>query len=255
MSKRVESHLCAWVAVSVFACAAETAPTSRAQQRAAEPTATTALAPTSESSPVAHVRKADQSRSLPLQAAHYDGFVMHTVEEIKYNQWYTNNLEHGIELHYQFLPPPYGTVDDDAVGTGWPGVLGVGSGGSCRVQDLGAGPASAAVKVQIERAEVRGPLSKTVISRIVQRHIHELRFCYEQQLNLVPSLRGRVVVKFIISGQGQVVAAALSSSTLGEAKFDQCVVGAVKRWNFTAPEKGGSVVVSMPFVFTTTRVE
>jgi TonB family protein len=215
------------------------------------------LAPSSESSPVAHgaaphVHKADQSRSLPLQAAYYDGFVLHTVERIKYDQWYMSNLEHGIELHYQFLPPPYGAAGDDAVGIGWPGVLGVGSGGSCRVQDLDAGPA---IKVQIEPAEVRGRLSKTVISRIVRRHINELRFCYEQQLNLVPSLRGRVVVEFIISGQGQVVAAALSSSTLGEAKVDQCVVGAVKRWNFTAPEKGGRVVVSMPFVFTTTRVE
>jgi TonB family protein len=98
------------------------------------------------------------------------------------------------------------------------------------------------------KADVRGSLSKEVIRRIIQRHVNEVKFCYEQELNQRPDLQGRVQVKFIISPTGQVQTAALAGSTLGNAKAEQCIVEAVRRWTFPSPEGGGIVVVTYPFV-------
>jgi TonB family protein len=98
------------------------------------------------------------------------------------------------------------------------------------------------------KADVRGSLSKEVIRRIIHRHINEVRFCYEQELNQRPDLQGRVSVKFIISPTGAVQTAALAASTISNGKVEQCVVEAVRRWTFPSPEGGGIVVVTYPFV-------
>ena len=66
---------------------------------------------------------------------------------------------------------------------------------------------------------------------------------------MTESLDGRVVVKFTISGTGQVIASFIQSSTLGATAVEMCVANAVKRWEFPAPEKGGLAFVSYPFQF------
>jgi TonB family protein len=99
-------------------------------------------------------------------------------------------------------------------------------------------------------ANVRGSLDKEIIRRIVRRHMNEIRYCYEQSLTTHPHLQGRTVVQFTISGTGQVLASVLQSSTMGVVAVDSCVVNAVKRWDFPAPNGGGVVIVSYPFQFT-----
>jgi TonB family protein len=102
--------------------------------------------------------------------------------------------------------------------------------------------------IRSEHADIHGSLSREVIRRIIHRHVNEVRYCYAQELNARPDLQGRVAVKFIIAPTGAVQAAALASSTLGNSKVEQCVVDAVGRWLFPAPEGGGIVVVTYPFV-------
>ena len=94
-----------------------------------------------------------------------------------------------------------------------------------------------------------GSLDKDIIRRIVRRHLNEVKYCYELGLAKQPKLDGRVVVKFTISGTGQVLASFIQSSTLGATAVEMCVVNAVKRWEFPAPEKGGLAFVSYPFQF------
>ena len=103
-------------------------------------------------------------------------------------------------------------------------------------------------QIRSGNADVRGSLSKEVIRRVIQRHINEVRFCYEQELNSRPDLSGRVQVKFIISPSGAVQAANVESSSLGAARAEQCIAKAVRRWTFPAPDGGGIVIVSYPFV-------
>jgi TonB family protein len=100
-------------------------------------------------------------------------------------------------------------------------------------------------------AEVRGSLSKEIIRRVIQRRVNEVRFCYEQELHARPDLHGRVNVKFIISPEGAVQAATIESTELAAARVEACIVQAVRRFTFPAPDGGGIAVVSYPFVFDT----
>jgi hypothetical protein len=93
----------------------------------------------------------------------------------------------------------------------------------------------------------RCPLDKEVIRRVIRRHLNEVRFCYERELQAEPNLYGRVITQFTIGTGGQVLASAVQSSTMNRPAVEQCVAQAVRRWEFPKPES--VVVVSYPFVF------
>ena len=96
-------------------------------------------------------------------------------------------------------------------------------------------------------ASVRGSLDKEIIRRTVRRHLNEVRYCYDNALAAHPALSGRLVVQFTIAPTGRVLAALLSSSTLGNAAVESCVVAAVRRWEFPEPQGGGLASVTYPF--------
>lgn len=106
--------------------------------------------------------------------------------------------------------------------------------------------------IKILPLSIFGSLSKEVIRRTIGRHINEVRYCYEQELNARPDLQGRVTTKFIIAPTGAVQTAAVEKSELGNAKVEQCITQAVRRWSFPAPEGGGIVIVSYPFMLSQT---
>lgn len=100
------------------------------------------------------------------------------------------------------------------------------------------------------QANVRGSLDKEIIRRIIRRHINEVKYCYETELTKKADLSGRVSVQFTIAATGQVIASVLQSSTMGNLRVENCVVQAVRRWEFPKPLGGGIVIVSYPFNFT-----
>lgn len=102
-------------------------------------------------------------------------------------------------------------------------------------------------------ADVRGSLSREVIRRVIQRHIGEVRFCYERALQDRPTLAGRVNVQFVISPTGAVQTASIADSDLNAPAVDACIANAVRRWTFPAPEGGGIVVVTYPFTLQSGR--
>ena len=150
-----------------------------------------------------------------------------------------------------------GGTGEGTIGLGNIGTIGHGAGGG-----TGSGYGSGAggfrgrdakvPRIRSGQADVHGSLSKEVIRRVIGRHINEVRFCYEQELNSRPDLQGRVAVKFIISPTGAVQTAAVDKSDMGNAKVEQCIAQAVRRWTFPAPEGGGIVVVTYPFVLAQT---
>lgn len=95
---------------------------------------------------------------------------------------------------------------------------------------------------------LRGSISKEAIRRTIRRHVAEVRYCYEQGLQRRPDLQGRVAVKFMVSGDGSVRAAAVQKSSVGERRVEQCITSAVRRWTFPQPSDGGVVMVTYPFV-------
>ena len=105
-----------------------------------------------------------------------------------------------------------------------------------------------APRVVAGRAQVHGALDKEIIRRIIRRHINEVKYCYQKELQVKPGLYGRVVIQFTISGTGQVVMAVVQSSTMNNRNVETCIARAVRRWLFPKPKGGGIVIVSFPFV-------
>jgi hypothetical protein len=96
---------------------------------------------------------------------------------------------------------------------------------------------------------VLGALDKELIRREIRRHLNEVRFCYQKQLQGKPDLDGRIVVRFTIAGTGQVVSARVQESTMKDASVESCIAQAFYRWTFPKPENSGMVIVSYPFLF------
>jgi len=99
-------------------------------------------------------------------------------------------------------------------------------------------------------ASVRGSLDKEIVRRIVRLHMNEVKFCYDQELARSPALAGRISVQFSISPAGQVITSVMQSTSMDNARVENCVVNAVRRWEFPKPTGGGLVIVLYPFSFT-----
>ena len=98
---------------------------------------------------------------------------------------------------------------------------------------------------------VHGSLDKEIIRRIVRQHMNEVKFCYDQELARKPTLAGRISVQFAISPVGQVITSVMQSTSMDDARVENCVVNAVRRWEFPKPVGGGIAIVLYPFSFTT----
>jgi hypothetical protein len=95
---------------------------------------------------------------------------------------------------------------------------------------------------------VKGGIDKELIRRVCRMHRNEVKYCYDKELAKHPELFGRVTVQFTIAGLGKVVGANVSQSTMHNEAVEQCIAGAVRRWDFPRPEGGGLVMVSYPFM-------
>lgn len=97
---------------------------------------------------------------------------------------------------------------------------------------------------------VVGALDRAVIDEVIKRHMAQIRYCYQRQLQRTPNLGGKTVVKFAISGSGSVSHSSIKSSTLNSAAVESCVQKRFLRMDFPAPRGNGIVVVSYPLLFT-----
>ncbi len=107
-------------------------------------------------------------------------------------------------------------------------------------------------RIRIGQPDLHGSLSKETIRRHINRHIAEVRFCYESQLNARPDLQGRVAIKFVISPSGTVMSAGVAQSDVGSDRVEKCIADTVRRIDFPAPEGGGLVIVTYPFLLSQT---
>jgi hypothetical protein len=96
---------------------------------------------------------------------------------------------------------------------------------------------------------IMGSLDRSLIDEVIKRHMNQIRYCYQRELNKTPQLAGKVVIKFVIGKDGSVASAVVKSSTLRSAIVEECVVGRFLRMQFPSSPGGGIVIVSYPFQF------
>jgi TonB family protein len=95
-------------------------------------------------------------------------------------------------------------------------------------------------------------LSKRLVGEHLARRWNQFKFCYSRQLDREPNLWGKVTVNFTISGDGRVNEALVLSSSLNNTNVEECVLRVIRRIVFPLPRGGGEVIVTYPFLFTTT---
>lgn len=96
---------------------------------------------------------------------------------------------------------------------------------------------------------ILGTLDKDVIDAVVKRNMNQVRYCYQRELTKVPTLEGKIVVKFVITKDGTVSSAVTKASTMASPAVEECVNGRFMRMQFPQPTGGGIVIVSYPFTF------
>jgi len=130
--------------------------------------------------------------------------------------------------------------------------LGTGAGGSGKdgygSLDLG-NRTKESTRIIPGKTIVVGGLSKEVIARVIRSHQHEIKYCYEVELQKNPSLSGKVAVVFTIDPTGVVSDTKVSDTSLHNSATEQCMLARIQRWRFPEPQGGGEVNVTFPWFF------
>lgn len=101
---------------------------------------------------------------------------------------------------------------------------------------------------RVGKGSVTGDIDRDMIRRIVRAHLNEVRSCYNAGLTRNPNLEGRVTVQFSIVGSGKVASSVVQENTTKDSAVADCIAKAVKRWTFPRVGKGGTALVSYPFL-------
>lgn len=157
----------------------------------------------------------------------------------------------------------------DSQGAGGRGVEGVGTGGGGTSEGVGGlgmrgtgggfrgtGLGTIGTKGDREVTAVQeeliyeGNLTADQIREVVNRHLGELRACYEKAAILNPTLGGKIEAYWEIDSSGHVQALKVLTSTLKNVQVESCMSDRIRRWQFPQPRGGGTAIVRRyPFVF------
>lgn len=84
------------------------------------------------------------------------------------------------------------------------------------------------------------------IASTIRRYQGQIKWCYQQQLAVDPTLAGRLELQWAIGERGRVSNAKVVSNTTKNTELGTCAVTKLKRWTFPADTQG---VARWPFVF------
>lgn len=73
------------------------------------------------------------------------------------------------------------------------------------------------------------------VQKTVRNHTRALQDCYKQELKYDPTIKGKIIVKFVIDPDGVVTNASLVSSTLNSPRMERCILTRVSGWRDFPP--------------------
>lgn len=135
----------------------------------------------------------------------------------------------------------YGIAGVNTKGRGG-GVSGYGTGG------LGA-KSRATVVPGGEGESFSGSIDKEAIRKVIRDNQRQIQACYEKTLNKNPNLYGKVILEWVIVGNGRVTNARVANSTLKNSEVENCILSRLRTWKFPEPPPDQEAVVSYPFLF------
>lgn len=109
-------------------------------------------------------------------------------------------------------------------------------------------PAKVTIPSWADDIKVRGSRSPKNVLEIIRQRKPGLRHIYNKFLKMNPKFEGRVVLRFEIAPNGEVVRTAVAYSSTGYEEFDNAVSDYVGQMTFGAVESG-SAKVTIPFTF------
>lgn len=125
------------------------------------------------------------------------------------------------------------------------GLMSGGGYGKGRVGGLVDRPRSSGIGVT---GGVKCTIDRDGVAKAIADHLAEVSACYEKALITNGRAGGRLSLEWTITTAGTVAQAKVKSSTLKDGSIASCVMAHLKTWRFPRA-RGGSVVVSYPFVF------
>lgn len=134
--------------------------------------------------------------------------------------------------------------DIGSAGTMGSGSIGKSSGGSLKAKKSVSKP-----RIKPANPQITGSLDKRIIRKVIMQNRARMKHCYEKELNKDPSIKGKVMIGFIIDASGQVQSAQVLQNSSNNSRLGQCVAATFKRMRFPAPKDGGIVKVRYPLVF------
>lgn len=149
------------------------------------------------------------------------------------------------------------TGDDSAARKGGSGAGAVGIGDLDGAVSGSAGKVGLAEKKRVEpkitfddnafEAE-SSTVDKASLGKYIRMRIKSVQACYEKELKRNPSLKGKIVVRFLIMTTGKVSEVSIDQNTMGDEEVASCIVNTIRRWSFPLKPEEDSPV-SFPFVF------
>ncbi|MCI0514076.1 AgmX/PglI C-terminal domain-containing protein [candidate division KSB1 bacterium] len=83
------------------------------------------------------------------------------------------------------------------------------------------------------------------VMAVVNAHNSAIQSCFQRAERLNPNLKGKIVVRFIISYLGKVTQAEILSSTFNDESVESCILNRIRKWDdfgVIEPEKGDATV-------------
>ena len=92
-------------------------------------------------------------------------------------------------------------------------------------------------------------LTREEVNQVINRHLSEIRYCYEKAIVKTPDAEGTVVVEFKIGASGSVKTSTVKNSSITDKSLDGCVLTRLAKWKFPKPRGKIDVDVLYPFIF------
>lgn len=147
----------------------------------------------------------------------------------------------------------------DSIGAG--GRKGGGSGKAAGIGDLSTkgggavgigGKAETRVSASVSSSapEVESStLDRDAVARYLKSRSKAIQSCYERELKLEPTLKGKIAVRITINTQGKVSETEIDEDTMHSDAVSSCIKGLIRFWKFPfTPESDAAVQFSWNFV-------